>query len=517
MNDNPALNPNGAISLPVSSPVQPVKPVPAPEGETHRKLREDCLYYLALAAVLGLVYALCFVNARGWGLNFVLYAAVWVVCAHLALRRLGVANPRRDGFWYGGILLLALTVFWTVNPMVQFVSVVGGILCQCFWALNVFADIGQWHFGKASGAVFRLVFRTIGRIGEPFRHLSAARKKDTEKQNKKQWLYIALGLLAAIPMAVIALLLLTSADVVFWRLFRRIFEIQVDLSSTRTAFKCLFAFLLSALSFYGVLCAQTDRPECQEQKDKAKTNTLVAVTFTAVLAVIYLLFCLVQIAVLFTGGENLLPEGYTYARYAREGFFQLLAVSAMNVLLVIISQRRFESSRALRILLCLVSGCTYVMELSSAWRMILYVQVYGFTFLRLLVLWFLLVLAIVLGGAVATVFRPDFRLFRFTLTVCLVCWLLFAFARPDNLAAKYNLRRFGSNENTVADIHYHLYDDSVEELAPYLASGDAEIPRYVGEYLGNIIPIKYENAGVRGFNYSLWRAYLVAAEYGQVE
>ena len=35
------------------------------ESEMHRKLREDCAYFLLLAAALGLVYALCFVEAGG--------------------------------------------------------------------------------------------------------------------------------------------------------------------------------------------------------------------------------------------------------------------------------------------------------------------------------------------------------------------------------------------------------------------------------------------------------------------
>ena len=515
MNENPALNDNQPINLPVPAPA--AEPLPIPEGELHIRLREDCLYFLALAAALGIVYAVCFVETYGWGLNFVIYAAAWVVCAHLALRRLGVADLRRDGFWYGGILLLALTIFWTANPFIQFVSFVGGILCQCFWALNVFADISQWRFGKASAAVIRLVFRAIGRYKEPFRHLSAVRKAHANAQKRANTVYILIGLAAALPMAVVAVLLLSSADAAFRHLFARLFDIKVDLHSMSLSFKSLCAFLLGTVAFYGLLCAQTDRPEPQEQAQVERFNTLVAITFTAVLAAIYIVFCLVQASVLFTGGETLLPEGYTYAQYAREGFFQLLAVSAMNVLLVIVSQQRFHSSRTLSVLLCVVSGCTYLMELSSAWRMILYVRVYGFTFLRLLVLWFLLVLAVVLGGAVVTVFRPDFRLFRFTLTVCLVCWLVFAFARPDNLAAKYNLRRFGPTEKNLSHIYWDLYADSIEELAPYLSMEDTEIPDYMDRNLRQYIPASYKNAGVRGFNYSMWRAYLVAEEYSHGE
>ena len=202
-----------------------------------------------------------------------------------------------------------------------------------------------------------------------------------------------------------------------------------------------------------------------------------------------------------------------YAAYAREGFFELLALSALNVAGVIVSQLRFESSRILRVLLCVVSVCTFIMELSSAWRMILYVQAYGLTFLRLLVLWFLAVLGIVLAGAVITVFRPGFRLFRFTLAVCLSAWLVFAFARPDAIAARYDLRRFGCSDTTLTLIRYELSPDALGELRPYLNQEIRAIDKHMGGYLDEDIPARYAHAGIRGFNYSLWRANQTSEEY----
>lgn len=487
------------------------------EPSSHRILRENCGYFLALAGALGAVFALCFVQAGGWGINFVLWAAAWAVCGHLALRRLGVENLRRDGFWYAGTVLLAAAIFWTANPLIQLVSAVGMALLQCFWALNAFADIRDWHFGKAAGAVFRLCFRAVGRVGEPFRHMAEAlrggqKAAESGKKPGRSWLYILCGLAVAIPLAGVALLLLTSADAVFRNALGSIFDMDADWRPLRVGMKCVGAFLCGALGFYAVLCAQTAVPEPQIQEEGKRANTLVAVTFTAVLSVIYGAFCFIQVSVLFAGRETWLPEGYTYAQYAREGFFQLLAVSAMNVLLVIVSQRKFSPSRALRVLLLVISGCTCLMEVSSAWRMILYVQAYGLTFPRLLALWFLLLLAAVLLGAVVTVFRPGFRLFRSTLTVCLVFWLLFAFARPDALAARYDLRRFGPREDILLLISSELYSDGVEELAPYLEDAEA-IPEPLDRYLTQYIPYDYGTAGVRGFNWSLWRANRVSEAY----
>ena len=55
--------------------------------------------------------------------------------------------------------------------------------------------------------------------------------------------------------------------------------------------------------------------------------------------IIAMVLCLVSVSYthlfgLFLGKMQL-PEGYTYAQYAREGFFQLLAVSILNLILVL--------------------------------------------------------------------------------------------------------------------------------------------------------------------------------------
>ena len=481
---------------------------PAPERETHALLRTNCRYFLTLAAGLGGVFAACFTETGGLGLNWLVWSAVWCAGAHLALKKLGLADRKRDGRWYVGVVLLGFSVFWTANPFVQAVSILGTAILQCLWALNVFADVDDWRFGKAAAAVLRLPFRALGRICEPFRHLAEARKVKNGRGR-----YVLAGLAIALPLGILVTMLLASADAVFRELTRPVFTGWDVPGCLRTLFKGLCAMLAAGTGFYAVLCAQTGKPEDDAQRGIRKADTLVAVTFTAVLAAIYLVFCGIQIAVLFSGHGALLPKGYTYAQYAREGFFQLLAVSGINVLLVIAAQSRFTSGRALRALLCIVSGCTYIMEVSSAWRMRLYVQAYGLTFPRLLVLWFLLVLGIVLAGAVVTVFRPGFRLFRFSLTVCLCAWLVFAFARPDALAARYDLRRFGCSDTSLSLIRYELSPDAAAELRPYLGSGIRPVDDYMDGYLDRGIPGRYADAGVRGFNYSLWRADQTAEEY----
>ena len=56
----------------------------------------------------------------------------------------------------------------------------------------------------------------------------------------------------------------------------------------------------------------------------------------------------------------------------------------------------------------LVSLCTYVMLASAVYRMVLYVQQYQLTFLRILVLWFLAMLFVLMAGVVILIFNRDF-------------------------------------------------------------------------------------------------------------
>lgn len=110
-----------------------------------------------------------------------------------------------------------------------------------------------------------------------------------------------------------------------------------------------------------------------------------AITVLGMLTLLYLVFSGIQILGLFLGKLSL-PEGYTYASYAREGFFQLLAIAILNLILVLACLEYFRESKILKGILTVMSICTFIMILSSAMRMILYIRTYQFTFLRILYL-----------------------------------------------------------------------------------------------------------------------------------
>ena len=55
-------------------------------------------------------------------------------------------------------------------------------------------------------------------------------------------------------------------------------------------------------------------------------------------------------------------------------------------------------------MLSLISLCTFIMIFASAYRMALYVDAYGLTFLRLYVMWALVVIGLAMTGTLVYIF-----------------------------------------------------------------------------------------------------------------
>ena len=168
----------------------------------------------------------------------------------------------------------------------------------------------------------------------------------------------------------------------------------------------------------------------------------------------------------------------------------------------------------LKILLTVISVCTCIMILSAAYRMILYVNEYNLSFLRVLVLWFLAVLMIIFCGVIYSIFSRDFRLFRYITAVVSVCYILFSFSHPDALIAGYNIQNAHSAEDM--DLYYMIYflsDDAAGQIAK-IDPGfiDDETLSEVESYFRNI-EVENEKMSLREWNYSRYEANKAAEEW----
>ena len=489
--------------LPAPKPETPSVWETPPETAAHRVMMERPKAYLLCSVICGFSCALLYCDARA-GINVPVFSAIWIACIIFSLKSMGLYTRQRVLPPAAGMLLLGLSTAMTSNYDVQCINLAGIILLMAMVLLRSFCQTDRWQFGKYFPAFFQLIFTALSRLPDPVRCLRRLRNGDGRAPNGKLR-YVLLGLAVSLPLAFVVVGLLVSADAVFGMMVERALSFDFDLGNgVLTSIKALWLF---ALGFFGLFCSlagQAQSPVDSSVKETKRREPVTAITFVSVLAAIYLIFCSVQIIYLFIGRDGGLPEGFTYAGYARRGFFQLLFVSMLNAVLVVFCSWKFRDSRILRALLTLVSACTYILIASSAYRMLLYVYVYGLTFLRLLVLWFLGVLAVLMAGIVLSLYLREWNLFRFTCCVCLSLWLVFSFAKPDRIAARYNLERFGVTDDTVRLTLYELSLDAVPVMAgcDYHGTFSAEWSGYLSRH----VPRRLDEHGVRGFNFAVWEA-----------
>ena len=112
---------------------------------------------------------------------------------------------------------------------------------------------------------------------------------------------------------------------------------------------------------------------------------------------VYAVFTVIQFKYLFGGESFILPSSYTFAEYARRGFFELVVVAVINfvIILITVSFIRRENSKVHAVnkgLLSFLVGFTFVMLISAFYRMLVYEQAYGFTYSRIFVQAFMVLL-----------------------------------------------------------------------------------------------------------------------------
>ena len=324
-------------------------------------------------------------------------------------------------------------------------------------ALTLFSLNGRLNHRAAEagalGETLRLLPRACFRyIPVPFRALPRMRLPAG----------IAVGLLISVPVLAVAMLLLCSADAVFAGVFTGLFEQRQEVSAWALLGKPLVFLVLGLLAF-SFLYAQTalERPAAREAKPPFPTGAL-AVPMV-LLCALYALFSAVQFIYLFGGREAAAMRG-GYAQYARNGFFELVLVCALNLLLAGLAVRRCGGALVVRVAAVGMYAFTAVMLASSAWRMSLYTARYGLSFLRLLTYWGIFAMAAATLAAAWNALRPGARTWSVAFAAIVASWLLLSYANPEGIIAAYNVRSAGA----AVDAEYlsALSPDALVALKP---------------------------------------------------
>lgn len=423
-------------------------------------------------------YALCmYKNGSGITYPFFLAGSLWFYC--FCFKKLEITLKKDSIFYMISLLLLGLSTFCTADGRIIAMNKAGvWVLTISFLLHQVYKD-ENWTFGRYVGYVIAAVFGSLGEIARPFQDLAAHRRSHGKKGNGTA-VYIVVGITLGLPLFCVIGLLLMSADTIFYDITYGVVEKIFTITGLEDVFGVLFTVIFMFFMAYCIMSYLCKKTFSEAYKERKQTEAVLAITILAPIMILYLVFCGIQIVFLFLG--KMILVGYTYAEYARQGFFQLLIVCIINLVLVLAGHAYFKESKALKAMLTVVSACTYIMIASSAYRMILYIQHFYLTFLRIFVLWSLLVLFILLTGVIVSIYKKSFPLFKYSMVVVTVCYLALSFSHPDYWIAKCNLANLGNVESAENTSRGFFRSESYNDYS-YLAGLSADAAPALAEFL----------------------------------
>lgn len=309
-------------------------------------------------------------------------------------------------FWAGVTVLIALALSLKRCNATQDWGILALHGTAVLWALSYLgADRGgEDALGFAwdcADAFLLLPFGNFfGRITDTvsgFTGLLKPQDGETGKKRRRDFWLAVLCLVLALPLLALVMNLLCEADAGFEKLIR---GFQLNLRLSENFLNECFWFLLGlpvGAYLYGLLRGAARRQETRrvsrERLEKirvvpANGANLVLGLFAAV----YFLFFGVQAGNLFAVFSGHVPGTLTAAGYARSGFFQLCAVMAINFFLLWLLSILAKQNRAGKWLQGLLMVQSAFLAVTAGAKLWLYISRFGFTPLRLLSAWAVIVL-----------------------------------------------------------------------------------------------------------------------------
>jgi ABC-type multidrug transport system fused ATPase/permease subunit len=234
----------------------------------------------------------------------------------------------------------------------------------------------------------------------------------------------------------------------------------------------------------------------------------VLLTILSLLNIVYIIFAVIQFAYLFGGNTFILPSSFTYAEYARRGFFELIVVTVINfaILFFSITFVKKESRKASTIF-------TFILLISAFYRMVLYEMAYGYTYLRIFVQAFMILLFVLFIINLVYVWYSKMPIISAYILCSLILFVILNFANVDVIIARNNINRYYSTGEIDVNYLEGLSCDAVAETARLLDCKDEEIVTQVKDYFEREKEILAEQSDWQSYNLSKIKAQKILDEY----
>ena len=390
----------------------------------------------------------------------------------------------RSFFYPVSALVLSCSLFFSSSPVLQFL-----VFAYICFAFLLFCQTGsETALERRAGQLY--VFETVKAIFvSPFKSIgSAVGAISTNKSAKKGWktaLIVLAGLgIALIPTLIVFALLsfdsnfTDSLEVIRSVIFDRILTHVVSL---------LFGVPIG-MYIYGALYTSAhpardsfNEETCVRIEDRMKfAPSLVGAVAIAPLLFLYVVFITAQRDYYRAVFTSTLPDAYTFADFARNGFFRLCAVAAINALALIalrVFSKKTKSGKispVVKVYTVVLSLITVVISGTAISQMVMYVSNYGLTRLRLYTLWFMALLILIFIVAIIKQLVGKFPFAATAITVFVLCFAALAVPDADAVIARHNYNCRLADPACSLDVEYlgQLSPSSVPVLCEIYGNED---------------------------------------------
>ena len=366
--------------------------------------------FAGLYVILGILMwnCLCMENfARGLSMFSILY--IITVLAYAGLKKFSITGEKI--FWT--LILLGISLPYGFYSVFDFGQTLMIFLVAAYWTLVITEGL-LWKGQTSSwilldgwnGLIALPILNFLCQIRLIFQIFSEKREE------KKDWRMVLLGILISIPALLVIIPILSQADTGFRSLVDTVLDALGE-DFRILIWRGIMGILLGALMFGtlygGVYKRHVKEEECIRFHEESGrvfrfVPDIAVLTFGIIVSAVYVLFIGLQARYLFSAFFGILPEAYTYAQYARQGFFELCVIALLNASFLIAMNGCAKTPRRKNRGLLLENGIlgalTLLLLATAASKLGMYIVAYGFTVKRCIssvfLIWLFLVFILVL-------------------------------------------------------------------------------------------------------------------------
>lgn len=384
------------------------------------------------------------------------------------------------------IILLSSTYFIFNNRLLNDLNtvVIPGLVILTVMELI----IEKFTLEKIINNMLNFIMKPIGYFGTVGSKIirKISKKQKNYSRIPKNFTRIIKAILVSIPILIVVLVLLVTADSDFSKIFINIMNFISDILNRIKLSDITVRITTIALAFFYMAgfienIINTKDIVRNNKEVKQKDNLTIKMLLT-ILNLVYLVFSIVQIKSLFTI-YTMNKSNINYSYYARQGFFQLMVVSAINLITILMSKRDcYKKEKYIKIMDLIMIALTSVILLSSFIRMVLYEKTYGLTLLRVLVFCAQITEGILLIPTTLYVIDKKINLAKSYFLTIVTMYVILNFANINRIIAKVNVNMYLERKNiSGSDIYYltQLGTDAVPETVRLLDIVGEEEQKYV--------------------------------------